>query len=98
MPYAFIIVGLAMLVSGARGTSSDLLTLIKSDLTGTNNFFYWIVAILAIGAVGYIDTLKGVSRAFLVLVLVVLVLADNKQNGGGGLFVKFDAALKEISQ
>lgn len=93
MPFAFIIVGLVMVISGVRGTSSYLLTLVKGDITGKNGYLYWMVTILAVGAVGYIPSFKSVSRAFLTLILVVLVLKD-----GTGFFSKFTIALQQISQ
>lgn len=77
MPFLFIIIGVVMVVAAVRGTNTDLVTLIKGDFTGKGNFIYWLVSILIIGAVGYIPDLKPVSRAFLVLVVIVLFL-DNK--------------------
>lgn len=98
MPFAFIIVGLVLVISGAKGSSQQLLTLVKGDLQGQNSYLYWIVAILAIGATGYIESFKPLSRAFLILVLVVLVLKEGKTtNQGGGFFQQFTAALKTIS-
>lgn len=96
MPFAFIIFGALLLTAGARGQSSNLVTLVKGDLTGKNNFIYWIVSILLIGSIGYIEDFKALSRAFLVLVLVVLVLANDK-GSNGGFFVKFQQAIDQIS-
>lgn len=99
MPFAFIIVGVVLAISGVKGTSTQLLTLVKGDLQGTNSYLYWIVAILVIGSVGYIPNFRSLSRAFLILVLVVLVLREGKStNAGGGFFAQFTAALKQISQ
>lgn len=99
MPFAFLIVGLVLIITGVKGTSKDLLTLLKGDIQGTNGYLYWLVAILAVGSVGYIPSLKTVSRAFLVLILVALVLKEgNPQSAGGGFFAQFTAALKQISQ
>jgi UDP-N-acetylmuramyl pentapeptide phosphotransferase/UDP-N-acetylglucosamine-1-phosphate transferase len=97
MPFVFIIAGIVLLVSGVRGQSSNLLTLVKGDLTGSNNFIYWIVSILVIGSIGYIDDLKSLSRAFLVLVIVVLVLNEDK-NGVGGFFTSFQSAITSITK
>lgn len=96
MPFAFIIVGSVLVISGVKGTSQQLLTLVKGDLEGTNGYLYWMVSILIIGSVGYIPAFKNFSRAFLILVLVVLVLREGK--GTNGFFQQFTAALKEISQ
>lgn len=83
MAFAFLIVGITLVVSAVRNTSGDLFTLMKGDFTGSNNFIAWMLAILVIGALGYIRSIAPVSRAFLVLVVVVLFLSN------GGFFQKF---------
>jgi hypothetical protein len=98
MPFAFLIVGIVLVVSGVKGTSQQLLTLVKGDLQGQNSYLYWIVAILLIGSVGYVPEFKSLSRAFLILVLVVLVLREGStSNSGGGFFQQFTSALQQIS-
>lgn len=92
MPFLFIIAGVMFVVSGVRGTSSDLLALLKGDLTGQNNFLYWLISILIIGALGYIPQLRTLSRSFLILVIIGLVLHD------GGFFNKFNSAIASISK
>lgn len=87
MPFVLVIVGTLFIIVGYRGTQSDLLTLLKSDFTGQHNFFYWLVSILVIGAIGYIPKLKGLSDAFLLLVIIVLFL-NNK-----GFFAQFNTQL-----
>jgi hypothetical protein len=91
MPFALIIVGVLLVVSSVRGTVSDnangtpgLITLVKGDFTGANNFSYWLISLLILGALGYIDALKPLSRVFMVLVIVVLFLSN------GGFFAKFN--------
>jgi hypothetical protein len=98
VPFAFALVGLILLVAGVRGTSGDLVDLVKNDLTGDNNFVYWIVAVGALGALGYIDSLRTFSRALLALVLVVLVLTEGNKTGSGGLFSKFTQAIDTITE
>jgi uncharacterized membrane protein YgcG len=89
MPFVLIIVGIVLLVAAVRNTvaapaSPNLATLIKGDFTGQDNFAYWLVSILVIGALGYVPELKPLSRAFLVLVIIVLFLSN------GGFFSKFN--------
>ena len=99
MPFLFLVAGVVMVVAGARGTNQQLVQLLKGDFTGRNNFIYWTVAILIIGAVGYIPDLKPVSRAFLVLVVVVLFLkAGNPNSPGGGVFQQFTQAIGTTQQ
>lgn len=87
MPFALIIIGTVLLVSSVRNTQGDLYTLVKGDFTGQNNYLYWMVSILVIGAVGYIPTLKPLSRMFLALVIIVLFLSH------GGVFQQLNAQL-----
>lgn len=96
MPFALLIIGGVLLVSAARGTvtqgpngSPGLFTLLESDFTGQNNFVFWFVTILAIGAVGYIQKLRPLSVAFLTLTIIVLFLRK-----GTGFFAQ---ALSAIS-
>jgi hypothetical protein len=96
MPFVFAIVGLVLIISGARGRSSDLLSLVEGDLT-EGNFVYWMLSIAVLGALGYIDALRPLSRALLVLVIVVLVLAEDKAGGAGGFFAKFQESVSEIT-
>lgn len=51
-----------------------------------------MTAILIIGALGYIKEIAPLSRAFLVLVVVVLFLKS------GGVFQQFTAALSQTQQ
>lgn len=88
MPYALILAGLVMFVSGIRDTQDDLFRLVKGDFTGQRNFVFWFLAILGIGAVGYVPKLKPISNAFLVLVIVVLFLSNQ------GFFTQFMAQIK----
>lgn len=97
MPIVFAIIGAVLVTSGVRGTSQDLLNLLKVDLAGQNNFIYWILAILVIGSLGYVDELRGFSRALLALVIIVLVVHEGNQSGSGGLFVEFQNAVKQIT-
>jgi len=84
MPFALVLIGLALLISGVRNTQDDLFTLVKGDFSGSQSFVFWTVSILVIGSVGYIPRLKPVANAFLVLVIVVLFLSNR------GFFAKFN--------
>jgi general stress protein CsbA len=87
MPFALLTIGVLLLVAGARGTQDDLFNLVKGDFTGSDkgqSYVHWIVAIVLIGALGYISALKNLSRAFLILVIVVLFIKN------GGVIQKFN--------
>lgn len=97
MPFVFIIIGIVFLVSGVRGQAATLVTLVENDLTGTNNFSYWILSILVIGALGYVSDLRIVSRLFLALVILILIDHSSTQGGGGGVFSEFQSAFDSIT-
>lgn len=92
MPFALLIIGITLLVSGVRGTQTQLYTLVKGDFTGTPNYGYWVLAILIIGSIGYVPQLRSLSRAFLALVIVVLLLSK------GGFFLQFQKQIYGTSQ
>lgn len=82
-----------MIAAGINGQSKTLFTLVKGDIEA--GYIYWMFSILVIGALGYVSDLKPLSRAFMALVLVVLILkAGNPVNGQGGLFAQLQAGLK----
>lgn len=87
MPYALIVFGLLLLVASVRNTQGQLFNLLKSDFTGPHNFVYWFIAIMAIGSIGYIDKLKPISNAFLILVVVILFLSNR------GFFAQFQSQI-----
>lgn len=91
MPFALLIVGIVLVVAAVRNTQSQLYGLVKGDFTGPNNYLYWLVSILIIGAVGYVPTLKPISRMFLVLLIVVLFLSH------GGVLQQLNAQLFSAS-
>lgn len=84
MPFALLLIGIVLVVAAVRDKSDVLYTLVRQDFTGPNNFTYWLASILLIGAIGYVKPLQPLSRMFLVLLVVVLVVSH------GGLFDKFN--------
>lgn len=91
MPYAIILIGAVLLVSGIRGTYSDLWQLVRGDFSGTDSYLAWVAAIAVIGGIGYVPKLKPLSVALLTLLLIVLVLTREK---GGGVFEKLQAYIQ----
>ena len=78
MPFVFTIAGVLLVVSGVRGTSTDLFKLVKSDFSGTHNYFEYIVAVFLVGSIGYVKELSTMSRLFMFLIIAGL-LYQNKQ-------------------
>lgn len=92
MPFALIIAGLVLLVAGVRGTYPQLLATVKGDFTGPNNFIYWTIAILVVGCAGYIPAIRPLSRSFLVLIIIGLILSNR------GFFNKFQSAISTTAK
>lgn len=88
MPYALIIFGAILLTASVRNTQADLFRLLKGEFTGSHNFVYWLLSILIIGAIGYVDKLKPISSAFMVLVVMVLFLSNR------GFFNQFQSQIQ----
>lgn len=89
MAFVFTIVGLLMIVTGVKGTYAQFGSQVASDFTGSKPFTYWVFAIVSVGALGYIDALRTVSRMFLALIIVAMVLANR------GFFSQLTSALKQ---
>jgi hypothetical protein len=107
MPFVLIIIGTVLLISSVRNTygattptgGPGLAKLVQGDFTGQANFLYWIIALLLIGAVGYVRSLRPISVAFLALIIIVLFLKKGNPSGvGGGFFSQFTAALGTTQQ
>ena len=74
MSLALIFSGVILLVAAVRNKQVDLFNLVKGDFSGSNNFVEWIVALMLVGALGYVPKLRPLSIALLALILVVIFL------------------------
>lgn len=83
VPFILIIIGLLMVVSGIKGTQTQLGQQLVTDFTGQGNFFYWVLAIVLIGGLGYIDDLRGLSRMLLAVIIVSMLFSNR------GFFAQF---------
>lgn len=88
MPFALVIVGLLMVVTGAKGTHAALGQELRADFTGEGNFLYWLLALGIIGAVGVIPGMQNFSRLFMTLAIVSMVLKNK------GAFDKLKEAIE----
>jgi len=87
MPFALVLIGLLMIVTGARNTHAAFGQQIVSDFTGPQNFTTWMIAIGAMGSLGYIEALRPLSRSFMTLIIISFILKN------GGVFDKFSDAI-----
>ena len=88
MPFALVLIGLMLIVAGARDTQTQLATQLSNDFTGQNSFLYWIAGIGVVGTLGYVPKLQTFSRVAMALILIVLILSN------GGFFQQFLAAIQ----
>lgn len=87
MPYALVIIGLIMVITGILNTYAQLATQLQSDFTGQKSFIVWIIALGSVGALGYVKDLRQFSHYFMALILIALVLSNK------GFFANFTAAI-----
>jgi len=94
MPFFLLIIGLIVIVAGIRSAQSgtDLIGLVKSDFSGSNNFFLWVLAIILVVAVGQVKAIRPISDAFLGLLILVIIIANYKH--GGDLLNSFVSQVK----
>jgi hypothetical protein len=91
MPFVLLIIGVTLLVAAGQNTQDKLFALVQNDFASRPSFLPWAVALLIIGLLGYIDAIKSVMRAFLILVILGILLSNR------GFFALLTAALKPYS-
>lgn len=87
MPFALVIIGLILILSGYQNTHAALGKQLAADFTGEGNFFWWVLAIGVVGAIGYATRFQTASRMFMALILIAMVLKN------GGVFDKVREAI-----
>jgi len=92
MPLVLITVGVIFLVTAVNGTSSAFLSLLKSDFIGQDNFTYWLISIVIVGALGYVDELEPFADGFLALIVIMLLLSNK------GFFTQFNTGISATQQ
>lgn len=73
MPLIVLLLGVALVSTGFRGSGPGVLILLGQDLGGKNGFFLWVLGFMAIGLLGYYKPLKPLSQAFLLLAFMALL-------------------------
>ncbi len=91
MPLLFIGAGIVFILTGLKGDPGQLWNLLKGDFSGKNNYIYWMLSILTLGSLGYIEQLRSLSRLFIILIVIVLLLDNN------GFFAHFQQYINSQS-
>ena len=76
MPFVLMFIGLLLTVVAVRDNQSALYDQLAKDFTGPGNFTVWIVAIVAIGSLGYVKTLKTPVDLLLGLMLIGFIASN----------------------
>jgi hypothetical protein len=87
MPFALTVIGLLLIVTGVRNTYAQFGAQVQRDVMGDKGFIRWIIALGAVGAIGYVKDLRTFSHYFMALILISMVLSNQ------GFFQKFQAAI-----
>jgi hypothetical protein len=87
MGFILALIGLLMIDTGYQGTYRQFGTLVAGEFTAKPSFLYFVAGIGAVGAIGYIDSLRVFSRLFLTLILIGIVVSNK------GFFANFQKAL-----
>jgi hypothetical protein len=98
MPFAFLIIGLMLIVIGVRGQTSEAGQLAASEFTGSNSFVQWFLAIMILGTIGYYKPVRPLADGMLGLVIVTMFLAKaNPNSANGGFFSAFEKAVQNAT-
>jgi hypothetical protein len=84
VPFVLLLIGAVALVAAMRNTQGDLATALETDVPA---FGKWGLAIVGVGALGWVEGMRTISRGLVALVLLVLVLVNYK-----ALFAGFQGA------
>jgi hypothetical protein len=93
MPFALITIGLIFFLSALNTVNGQpaykaLSTQLYSDIfTSSPSFLVWALALVAVGALGYIPGFKKPADWFMVLIILTMILAN------GGFFQQLEAAI-----
>jgi hypothetical protein len=79
-----------LIVTGIRENQKALMDQVRIDFTGSGNFFYWVLAVSLIGALGYIDSFRTVSRVAIGLIVLVFIISHE------GFFAKLQEGIRGI--
>lgn len=93
MAWAFLFIGIVLIITAWKKKQDDLFALLKDDFTGDGNFFYWVLAIVILIALGTFKPIRPVTDAFLGLVILVIIIAPYRN--GRDLFSEFRSQIKE---
>lgn len=73
MPFLLLLIGAVLIISAVRNTHGTLATALATDVPP---YLKWALAIVAVGAIGYVPKMQPISRMLLALVFVVIVLKN----------------------
>jgi hypothetical protein len=76
MPFLLLLIGAVLIIAAFNNAQGDLATELETDVPA---FLKWGLAVVGVGALGWIPGMQLISRWLLALVLVVIVLKNYTQ-------------------
>ena len=89
MPFALLTLGILFIVIGFQDTYKQFGAQVASD---SASFIWFLIAIGAVGALGYVKPLEIPSRAVLALIMIALFLGAA---GKANFFTNFTSGIKQ---
>lgn len=74
MPIFFLVIGLLLIMTVVRGTTGQFAKRLGQDISG--GYLKWLAAIIVIGVLGFVPSLKLPSRYLMGLVAIVILLKE----------------------
>lgn len=93
MAWAFLFIGALLLITAWKNKQKELFKLLQDDFSGDTNFFFWVLAIIALVAIGTFKPVRPVTDAFLGLIVLVIIIAPYRNQRD--LFSEFRAQIRE---
>lgn len=79
MPIVILVISLTLVFAGLNDKLGTLSSLLQDDIKpsdGSASFGLWVLAIIIVGVLGYVNKLRPFSNAFLVLIFVAILISN----------------------
>lgn len=78
MPFALITIGILLLVTALNNTAPAFAKQVSKDMFSEDGgFIYWVAALVIVGLLGYVPSLKKPADLFMLLIIVAMLLKNS---------------------
>jgi hypothetical protein len=91
MPVALLILGFLAIMTALKGNTSQVISTVTGDLTGSGSFLLWIGSIIFIAVAGKIMNIPRASKLFIGLIVLVYFISNS------GVFTQLETAFANVS-